>query len=85
MSENDYIAEYVRERRPEILSSVDFIIWKMGRIISTAARGIVKAFESVDTETLQKAAAEMGTGPEFETDPDPEEESEENGENETEN
>ena len=77
MSENDYIAEYVRERRPEILSSVDFIIWKMGRIISTAARGIVKAFESVDTETLQKAAAEMGTGPE--------EESEENGENETEN
>lgn len=46
MSENDYIAEYVRERRPEILSSVDFIFWKMGRIISTAARGIVKAFKS---------------------------------------
>lgn len=28
MTENDYIAEYVRERRPEIITSVDYLTWR---------------------------------------------------------
>lgn len=33
MTENDYIAEYVRERRPELITSFDYIGWKMCQMI----------------------------------------------------
>ena len=33
MTENDYIAEYVRERHPEILS-IDYAAWRLARAIS---------------------------------------------------
>ena len=29
MSENDYIAEYVKERCPELLDTMDFNLWKL--------------------------------------------------------
>lgn len=29
MTENDYIAEYVKERCPELLDTVDFSLWKL--------------------------------------------------------
>lgn len=29
MSENDYIAEYIKENRPEIVHSIDFYCWKI--------------------------------------------------------
>lgn len=28
MTENDYIAEYVKERCPELLDTIDFNLWK---------------------------------------------------------
>lgn len=28
MTENDYIAEYVKERCPELLNTMDFSLWK---------------------------------------------------------
>ncbi len=31
MTENDYIAEYVKERCPELLNTVDFNLWKLRR------------------------------------------------------
>ena len=31
MSENDYIAEYVKEKMPEITHTFDFAMWKMMR------------------------------------------------------
>lgn len=34
MTENDYIAEYIKEKRPEIISSLDFIGWKIARMIT---------------------------------------------------
>jgi hypothetical protein len=29
MTDNDYIAEYVKERCPELLDTVDFNLWKL--------------------------------------------------------
>lgn len=60
MTENDYIAEYVRERRPEIITSFDFIGWKMARIFQNAAKDIANAFKNVDITELCKAAAAAG-------------------------
>lgn len=60
MKENDYIAEYVRERRPEIITSFDFVGWKMCRIMQNAVKDIAKAFKNVDITELCKAAAAAG-------------------------
>ena len=36
MSENDYIAEYVKERCPELLDTIDFNLWKLRRASNEA-------------------------------------------------
>ena len=61
MSENDYIAEYIKERRPVLIRSFDFILWKMSRITVDAVKKIIDAFSgidlsSVDLSALQQAA-----------------------------
>lgn len=61
MSENDYIAEYIKERRPELIRSFDFVFWKMSRITEDAVKKIIDAFSgidlsSVDLSALQQAA-----------------------------
>lgn len=61
MSENDYIAEYIKERRPELIRSFDFILWKMSRITADAVKKIIDTFSgidlsSVDLSALQQAA-----------------------------
>lgn len=61
MSENDYIAEYIKERRPELIRSFDFVFWKMSRITQDAVKKIIDAFSgidlsSVDLSALQQAA-----------------------------
>ena len=63
MSENDYIAEYIKERRPELIRSFDFILWKMSRITVDAAKKIIDTFSgidlsSVDLSALQQAEAD---------------------------
>ena len=40
MTENDYIAEYIKEKRPEIISSLDFIFWKIAKSVEVAISGI---------------------------------------------
>ncbi len=45
MTENDYIAEYVKERCPEIIQTVDFSFWKLGRSISEFGEELVKSFK----------------------------------------
>ena len=60
MTENDYIAEYVKERRPEITTSLDFVGWKMARIFQNAVKDIANAFKNVDITELCKAAAAAG-------------------------
>jgi hypothetical protein len=46
MTENDYIAEYIKEKRPEIISSLDFIFWKIGKSVEVAVSGIVNGHAS---------------------------------------
>lgn len=43
MTENDYIAEYVRERIPELITSYDYLCWKTYRLLREAIRNIVRA------------------------------------------
>ena len=44
MSENDYIAEYVKERRPDILG-LDYAFWKMSKIVLNFAENIAETFK----------------------------------------
>ena len=45
MTENDYIAEYVKERCPEVIQTVDFAFWKLGKSISEFGEELVKSFK----------------------------------------
>ena len=47
MSENDYIAEYVKERHPRILG-VDYAFWKLGKMAENAMQKVADTFLSID-------------------------------------
>lgn len=47
MTENDYIAEYIKEKRPEIISSLDFMFWKIGKSVEVAVNGIASGLKNV--------------------------------------
>ena len=53
MTENDYIAEYIKEKYPQLLG-VDFGLWKFGRQISNAARTLGEAFSKIDYNLLRE-------------------------------
>ena len=42
MTRNDMIAEYVREKRPEIITSADFAIFAMKKALEEFISGIKK-------------------------------------------
>ena len=52
MTENDYIAEYIKEERPEIISGLDFAAWRLTKTMHIVAEqlkeGLEKAFEGVN-------------------------------------
>ena len=58
MTENDYIAEYVKERHSGILG-LDFAMWKFGIKITEAAKSIGEVFRNIDPEDLQKMMEEQ--------------------------
>lgn len=45
MTENDYIAEYIKERHPGDLS-FDFAMWKLARKMSEVGKELVQIFQS---------------------------------------
>ena len=45
-TENDYIAEYVKEKRPELLG-IGFWIWKMGRILKETLDGVAESMKGL--------------------------------------
>lgn len=55
MTENDYIAEYVKERHKDILG-LDFAIWKTIRAFSEVIKGLSKTITSVDIKNEKKEA-----------------------------
>lgn len=48
MTKNDYIAEYVKERCPELLNTVDYNLWKVSKAASEAARTLVDSIKAID-------------------------------------
>lgn len=58
MSENDYIAEYVREHYPAILG-MDYCFWKLGKKLINIANNFCEMFKKQSPEELEKAVAEM--------------------------
>lgn len=44
---NDYLAEYVREKRPEIEESLGFTFWKMAAVLQEAISGLTKSMNKV--------------------------------------
>lgn len=57
MSENDYIAEYIKEKYPRLLG-VEFELWKVGRVIQTIAQNIIDAFNNMTPEEREEALRE---------------------------
>ena len=51
MTENDYIAEYVKEKRPEIIDTLDFATWKLGRCISDIVNETARALRGIVQES----------------------------------
>ena len=47
MSENDYIAEYIREKYPSLLGA-DFVIWKIGKIGADFVVQFADAIKNID-------------------------------------
>ena len=59
MSENDYIAEYVKEKHPEIIESFDFALWKATKILSDSAQKAFETIKIIDFSELNKALEDM--------------------------
>lgn len=63
MTENDYIAQYIEEKRPELIHSLDFVFWKMAAMVRNFGNEINEAFKkAMSDEMVIEAAAD----PEFE-------------------
>ena len=53
MTENDYIAEYVKERHPGILS-IDYAAWRLARAVSEFGIHMREAISRMSAEELQR-------------------------------
>ena len=51
--DDKYIAAYVREKRPEILSSLVFIMYSLGFRVREFAKEISQVFSQIDPEELK--------------------------------
>jgi hypothetical protein len=58
MTENDYIAEYVKERHPGILT-FDYALWRLARSISTFGVAMKDIISKLSAEDLEKMAQEV--------------------------
>ena len=53
MTENDYIAEYIKEKHASLLG-FDFAVWKMMRVVGDTIRAVVDIAKTVDPEDLKR-------------------------------
>lgn len=51
---NDYLAEYVREKRPEIERSFDYIMWKIGRTLVDAVHSLTEQLKKMSPQELEE-------------------------------
>lgn len=62
MTENDYIAEYIKEKKPQMLKSLNFMAWKTQAMSKNMKDEIADAIKkAINEEMVIKAAAD----PEF--------------------
>lgn len=63
MTENDYIAEYVKEKHPGLLGA-DYAIWKVGKITVEVFRGFRDSMKTIKwdeiAEEIKKQEAAEG-------------------------
>lgn len=55
MTENDYIAEYVKKRHPGILG-LDYAAWRLARAVSDFGIHVREAISRMSPEELQRMA-----------------------------
>ena len=58
MTENDYIAEYVRERHPGILS-LDYAAWRLARAIREFGVSMKEVISRMSAEDIHRIMAEQ--------------------------
>ena len=51
---NDYLAEYVREKRPEIERSIDYIMWKIGKTLVDAVHSLIEQLKKMNLQELEE-------------------------------
>lgn len=61
MNENDYIAEYVKEKYPKLISGADFMFWKITKGISETVKAFCDSVKNI-------AYITKAEDPEFEDD-----------------
>ena len=75
MTENDYIAEYIKEKHPSVLG-INFALWKIGRVIRNTIHEAGKILATINTDELKEimdnAAEKDDTTPEKESGADDE-------------
>lgn len=54
MTENDYIAEYVKERHKDLLG-FEYVMWRANRLAKELAQRLVSIFENVDLSKIVTA------------------------------
>ena len=59
MSENDFIADYVKAHYPEILETIDFKLYKLSYACRNFCESFSDAFKKVDFEKLKDLAVEL--------------------------
>lgn len=61
MTENDYIAEYVREEHPGILG-FDYAVWRLTRAISEFGISMREAISRISAKDLKRMMEEVEDG-----------------------
>lgn len=68
MTENDYIAEYIKEKYPQLLG-IDYALWRASRVAREYVQSLASIFEDVDwskiavtkkAEESKKESEELG-------------------------
>lgn len=54
MTENDYIAEYIKERHGDLLG-FEYVMWRANRVAKEIAQRLVSIFENVDLSKIVTA------------------------------
>ena len=61
MTENDYIAEYVKEQHPSILGA-DYTLWRLRKMIINFGDALAKTIRTLPKEDLKRMMEEAEDG-----------------------